>query len=241
VSLLYPASLLAETYRALRHRVEQIRRPAGGGIVLAVSSPGVADGKTTTSINLAGALAQAPGARVLLVDADLRSPSIARHLMLEASARGLVDAILHGTLGLERVIQARPPFNLDVLAAGTPPPAPYEILESPRLGDLLTEARRGYDYVIVDTAPLVPVPDARLVSKWVDGILLVVAAHKTPRRLLAEALNLLEPASLVGVVFNEDDGPLTASSGYPPYGPLTVSQRSRWRTLRDRLGRMAHV
>ena len=66
----------------------------------------------------------------------------------------------------------------EFLPAGTLPPAPYEILESPRFADLLQEARRRYDYVILDTAPLVPVPDSRLIAKCVDGLLLVVGAHK---------------------------------------------------------------
>jgi non-specific protein-tyrosine kinase len=241
VSLLNPASLLAETYRALRHQIEQIHRAAQGSMVLAVTSAGVGDGKTTTSINLAGALAQAADSRVLLVDADLRNPSIARHLALGRSGPGLVDAILDTSAELKHVVRARPPFNLDILTAGTLPPAPYEILKSPRLGDLLSEARRHYDYVVLDTAPLVPVPDSRLISRWIDGLLLVVAAHKTPRRLVAEALNHVDPEKLVGLVLNEDDGAL-ASYGYPLYGaPLNGNGPTRWRSLLGRLTRFAHV
>ena len=223
VSLLHPTSFLAEPYRALRHIVEQ-RQRTGKLSILAVSSAGGGEGKTTTAINLAGALAQAPGSRVLLIDADLRTASVARHLVLgEVGSHGLVDAILDSKLSLYDVVRARPPFNLDVLPAGILPATPYEVLKSPRLEELLEEARGRYDYVILDTAPLVPVPDSRLIGKLVDGFLLVVAAHKTRSKLLAEALNLMEPAKLLGLVFNGDDE--TPSSNYDL---ASDGHRPRW-------------
>ncbi|MCI0410751.1 MAG: CpsD/CapB family tyrosine-protein kinase [Acidobacteria bacterium] len=205
VSLLVPSSFEAEQYRALRHMVEQIHKASGLSIV-AVSSPTPGDGKTTTAINLAGALAQAPEARVLLADADLRRPSVGDYLGLGASGRrGLVDAILAPGLSLEDVGGRRRPFNLSVLPAGRRLAAPYELLKSARLGELLEEARRRYDYIVLDTPPLVPFPDCRVIGKWVDGFLLVVAAHKTPRKLVEEALSVMDPAKIVGLVFNGDD------------------------------------
>jgi Mrp family chromosome partitioning ATPase len=148
----------------------------------------------------------------------------------EAGERGLVDLILDPGLALDDVVCAQGSYNLDILAAGKLPPAPYEILKSQRLGEILEEARARYDYVVLDTAPLVPVPDSRLVMKWIDGLLLVVAAHKTPSKLLAEALNLLEPAKLIGIVFNEDDRPVAGYRYYyPPYGaPLDEGRRPGW-------------
>ena len=218
VSLLAPTSFEAEQYRALRHMIEQLRRSAELSVI-AVSSPVAADGKTTTAINLAGALAQAPDARVLLVDADLRAASLAVHLGLEEHAvPGLVDAIMNANLPLEAVTQAHPHLNLSVITAGRRPSAPYEVLKSPRVGELFAEARRKYDYVIVDTPPLVSVPDGRVFGKWVDGFLIVVAAHRTPRKLLEEALNLMEPTKIVGIVFNGDDRHVSR-------GSYTSSQR----------------
>src|SRR3989475_8581693 len=162
--------------------------PAAAG-----STPAVADGKTTTAINLAGALAQAPDARVLLVDADLRGAALATNLGLdERAGPGLVDAILDSTLTFEAVVHVHPHLNLSVLAAGRVPSAPYEVLKSPRLGELLTEARRRYDYIVLDTPPLVSFPDCRVIGKWVDGVLIVVTAHRTPRKLFEEALNVTE-------------------------------------------------
>jgi capsular exopolysaccharide synthesis family protein len=215
VSLLAPGSAAAEHYRTLRHLVEALPR-TGGGAVVGVTSASRGDGKTTTAINLAGALGQATNARVLIVDADLRSPAVAARLALDpADAGGLADAINLPALGLDRVVRARPPFNLAVLAAGPPPASPYETLRDRRVGELLEEARRQFDFVVVDTPPLVPVPDCRVLEPWVDGFFVVVAAHRTPRTLVEEALRVLPPAKVLGIVFNMDD----ADRRYYPYSP----------------------
>ena len=207
VTLVAPASFETEQYRSLRHVLEQMHK-ANGLTLIGVSSPTAADGKSTTAINVAGALAQAPEARVLLVDADLQQSSIPRALgMRDGVQRGLVDAILDRHLTLTDVSRRLPAFNLSVVSAGHCPTARYEVLTSARLGELLEEARRSYDYVLIDTPPLVPLPDCRVITKWIDGFLIVVAAHKTPRKLLEEALNLMEPAKTVGLVFNGDDRP----------------------------------
>jgi protein-tyrosine kinase len=205
VSLVAPAGLVAEQYRALRHLIEQ-RHKHGHMSVIAVSSPGVGDGKTTTAINLAGALAQASDATVLLVEADLRRPSIGRLLGFEDSRSvGLVDAILDPRLAVADIVQPRPPYNLNVVLAGQSPASPYEVLQSPRLGALLDEARQQYRYIVMDTPPLAPVQDCRVVARWVDGIVLVVAADRTPRALLEAALDTLEPDKVLGLVFNGYD------------------------------------
>jgi capsular exopolysaccharide synthesis family protein len=215
VSLLTPAAFEAEQYRSLRHTVEQMHKTTGLKVI-AVTSAAVGDGKTTTAVNLAGALAQSAEARVLLVDADLRRPALDHLLGLEGTSRpGLVSAIVDPALGLTQVIQDRPPFNLSVICAGQSPPSPYELLQSPRLGALLDEARGRFDYVIVDCPPLVSVQDCRVIGRWVDGFLLVIHAHRTPRRLVEEAFNVVEPAKMIGLVFNGDDHPLSGYySGY---------------------------
>jgi capsular exopolysaccharide synthesis family protein len=211
VSLLDPTAPEADQYRLLRHTVES-RRRTGGLSVVGVSSPGVGDGKTLTALNLAGALAQAYEHRVLLIDADLRRPAVARALAMNGTA-GLADALLDRTLTLQAIVQPRPPFSLSVLPAGRSTSAPYELLKSARLGELLEAARADYDYVVVDTPPVVPFPDFRLIHRWLDGCFLVLAAHRTRRRLMEEALGVLDPATLLGLVFNRDDGPLAAYRG----------------------------
>ncbi|MBI3029565.1 MAG: CpsD/CapB family tyrosine-protein kinase [Candidatus Rokubacteria bacterium] len=235
VSLVSPRSFPAEQYRALRFIVEQMHRD-GALRVVAVTSPTPGDGKTTTAINLAGALAQAPNLRVLLVEADLRraSPTLADRLGLGSGGPGLVDAILNPASSLTDVVRLHPRFALSVLPAGQCPVAYYEILKSPRLGALLDEGRQQYDYVIVDTPPAIVIPDCRVISEWIDGFLIVVGAHKTPLRLVEETLKMVDPAKMLGVVFNGDDSPLSVYSGYG-YGRYGYGRshedgrRRRWR------------
>lgn len=208
-TLLAPSSFAAEQYRVLRHQMQKLR--GKGSLVVAVTSPAVGEGKTTTAVNLAGALAQAPGARVLLVDADLRRPTVSAWLGLSEArgGPGLAGAVADAGFELGVVVRQRLPFNLSVIPAGRPLENPYETLLSPRVGELLAEACGSYDYVVVDTPPVLLVPDCHALAQWVDKFLLVVAAHKTPRKLLEEALNVMDPAKLAGIVFNQDDRPLS--------------------------------
>jgi capsular exopolysaccharide synthesis family protein len=232
VSLLNPIAFEAEQYRTLCHMVEQMRKDTDPYMV-AVSSPAIGDGKTLTAINLAVTLAQSPEARVLLVDADLRRPSVSRQLGLGTSSNpGLGSTILDPSLSLEDVVRPYPPFNLAVLPAGRSLANPYEALKSPRLGELLEEARQRYDYIVLDTPPLVPFPDCRLLERWINGFLVVVTAHKTPRKLVEEALNLVDPAKMIGLVFNSDDHPVFGYYSYYAYGP--PSNNGSWM---GRLGR----
>jgi capsular exopolysaccharide synthesis family protein len=237
VSLLAPRSFEAEQYRVLGHVVEDMHRDAGLRMI-AVTSPAVGDGKTTTAINLAGTLAQSPEARVLLVDADLRRHSVEEQLRLLDPARpGLAEAIATPGLALADVTQLFPQFNLAVVPAGRCEDA-YEELRSERLAHLFREAREQYDYVVVDTPPVVPLPDCRALAKCVDGFVMIVAAHRTPQRLLEEALGVLEPAKLIGIVFNRNDRRLSDSYGY--YGayvqPLNGHRAPWWWRARRRRG-----
>jgi capsular exopolysaccharide synthesis family protein len=205
VSLVHPSSFASEQYRVLRHTVEQLHRTAGHTI-FGIGSPSASDGKTTTALNLAGALGQAPEARVLLIEADLRCPTMAGRLGLDGThLPGLVDAIRSPHASLMDVAQQLTAHNLSVVFAGESPAAPYEVLKSPRLGELLDEARRLYDYVVIDTPPIVAFPDCRIINNRVDGWLIVVAAHRTSRKLLEESLDLMEESKTVGFVFTHDE------------------------------------
>ena len=225
VSILAPSSFEAEQYRVLRHMLKG-RRKLDACTTIAVSSAIPGDGKTTTAINLAAALAQDPDTRVLLVDADIRRPSISKYLGLDdASGTGLVDLVQNQALELKKAIRLQTGLNFSILQAGTPPEAPHEVLNSPRLGRVLEEARRHYDYIVLDSPPVVPVPDCRILAKLVDGILLVVASHKTPKPLLAEAMDAMEPEKLIGLVFNSDDRPLGGYGYYQGYYSPYVQPR----------------
>lgn len=204
VSLLRSDSFEADQYRMLRLAVEQAC--PGESRVIAITSAVPGDGKTLTAVNLAGAIAQAGEARVLLIDADLRRPSIARVLGRSGIHRGwgLVDAILNRGLSLEQIAWSLEPFNLSVVSSRRPQAETYEFLASARFADLIREARQRFDYIVLDTPPVLPAPDSRLIAEIIDGYLVVVAADKTPRKLLEETLILLGPAKILGLVFNRE-------------------------------------
>jgi capsular exopolysaccharide synthesis family protein len=232
VSLIAPGSFAADQYRALRHTVERLHKDPGIQ-VLALTSSCPGEGKTITTLNLAGALAQSPDRRVLLIDADLHRPTVAQYLALGPDrSPGLADALMDSEFGLTRVVRRLEWLNLSILPAGCLKGVAYEMLNSPRFEALLMEARRAYDYVLIDTPPVVPLPDCRLIGRWVDGFLIIVAAHKTPRKLLSEALDLFDPSKVIGLVFNGDDRPLAGYYDYyrSYYGPSApTNDRGAWR------------
>jgi capsular exopolysaccharide synthesis family protein len=231
VSLVHPSSFASEQYRVLRHTVEQLHRTAGHSI-FGIGSPSASDGKTTTALNLAGALGQAPDARVLLVEVDLRCPRMAERLGLDGTQLpGLVQAIRSPHMGIADVARQLTAYNLSVVLAGESAATPYEVLKSPRLGELLDEARRLYDYVVIDTPPIVAFPDCRILNNRVDGWLIVVAAHRTSRKLLEESLDLMEESKTIGFVFTHDER-FRANARY--YGAYYSSRPGGAGVSRDR-------
>ena len=213
VTLLKPRSFEAERYRVLRQSLESIRRTEDLRVI-AVSSPGISEGKTTTAINLSGSLAQIRGSRVLLIDADLRRPSVGRALGLPDGARGLADAAEDSGLDLDQLVRHLAPYNLSVMTAGRRPDAPGDVFESSRVAGIIEQARENYDFVVIDTPPLLAAPDCGFIEKWVDGFLILVAAHQTPRKLLEESLESLTPGKVLGLVLNKDE---RWPSGYSSY------------------------
>jgi capsular exopolysaccharide synthesis family protein len=233
VSLVAPTSVEADQYRGLRHTIERMHRDAQLQ-VLAVTSPGAGEGKTITTLNLAGALAQSERARVLVIDADLHRPSVGEYLGIELPhSPGLAELLSQDQGQLLGAIRRIDGANLSALLAGHTQSGAYELLNSPRLELLLADVRRRFDYVLIDTPPVVPLPDCRVLAQSVDGFVMVVAAHKTPRKMLAEALTLLDATKIIGLVFNGDDRPLSPySSYYSYYGRRDASAKastpSRW-------------
>jgi protein-tyrosine kinase len=207
VSLTAPASFAAEQYQGLRLTIERVSRSRDVKTI-AVSSPAAGDGKTVTSINLAGALARGSNDKVLLIDADLRRPSVGPLLSIGREERGLADILGDARLAFTDIVHATPLPNLSVLPAGSIRGGVSELLRSDALEKILRHARQQYAYVVLDTPPLLPVFDSALLAKLVDTVLLVVSANQTPRKLLGEALNMLEPSKVLGIVFNRDERPL---------------------------------
>jgi capsular exopolysaccharide synthesis family protein len=202
ISLINPDSFEADQYRTLRYGVERAC-PTEQCRVLAITSPIAGDGKTVTTINLAGTVAKAGQIRVLLIDADLRRPAVASMLGFKSDdGPGLVDAILRPGWTLEHSICQLERFNLSVVTTRRPEADAYDILASGGMGELIRDARQRYDFVLLDCPPVLPAPDCRLLAQWVDGFLIVVAADKTPRKLLEETLLSLGPTKILGLVFN---------------------------------------
>jgi capsular exopolysaccharide synthesis family protein len=208
VTLSSPGSFAAEQYQGLRLTIERLRRTRTLQVI-AVTSPAAGEGKTLTAINLAGALARgSDDARVLLIDADLRRPAVARQLAMAEGGGGLADVVGNAASTIDSVTQKLEAYNLSVIPAGTRHGAVHHILRSPRLEQVLAQARQRYDFIVLDTPPLLPVFDSALLANSVDGVLMVVAANQTPRKLLGEALNMLDPGKVLGIVFNRDARPM---------------------------------
>jgi capsular exopolysaccharide synthesis family protein len=163
---------------------------AGSGPrVLMVTSAQPLEGKTTTSCNLALALAYG-GARVLLIDADLRRPNLHRVLDVP-NERGLAD-LLSGTVKPREATQQTETRNLVVMTSGRVPPNPSELLASARMRTLLSHLREGpFDWIIIDTPPVLAVTDSMVVAPLADGVLLVIGSEMTRRSLAQRAIESL--------------------------------------------------
>lgn len=212
-----PRSVGAEQFRRLRTNLLFTRDGEESATALMVTSPCSEDGKSTVAVNLACAFAEA-GQRVLLIDADLRRPSIADKLNLEGAV-GL-STVLSGQAPFEEVVQPMGgDSSLDVLASGAVPPNPAQLLESARMHGLMESVRAIYDIVIVDGPPLLAVTDAALVSPLTSGCVLVVRQGKTHQRDVAEALSGLAniDTTVLGVILSRRE-PRFRRTGTYTYG-----------------------
>jgi capsular exopolysaccharide synthesis family protein len=191
----------AEAYRAIRTSIQFAIMDRRGQVLL-VTSPNAGDGKSTTAANLAVTMASA-GKRVILVDADLRKPTLHQVFNLENRV-GLTSALLSGN-GTRSYIQPSGFDNLSVLASGPLPPNPSELLSSPRMRDLVEALRRETDMVVVDSPPALVVTDATLLSALADGTILVAESGHTRSAALRQAVDGLSRATdrLLGVVLNK--------------------------------------
>ena len=223
VSFGAPNTAPADQYRILRQNVEQFAR--GGARVFAITSAGPGEGKTVTTLNLAGALAQSRATNVLVVDVDFHRPSVTKYLGLPARLPGLAESIVDESADVTRLVRRLESLGISVLPTGVPQVAPYELLTSPRLEVVMSEMRRLYDYVLVDTPPLLSVADCRMLSSLIDGFIVVVAANRTPRRALVDALKIIDPAKVLGVVLNGDDRPQGPYYRYEAYATSDATPR----------------
>ena len=193
-----PNSPRAEAFRALRTNL-QFLDVEGGPRSFVVTSSIPSEGKSTTTANLAIVMAQS-GARVLVIDGDLRSPSVADLFGIEGGV-GLSDVLI-GRARLQDAIQVWGMKNLSLLPAGTMPPNPSELVGSQAMVSLLRHVEKEFDVVLIDSPPLLPVTDSALLSKHVRGALVVVAAGRTHRGQLAGSIESLQNvgSNVAGIV-----------------------------------------
>ena len=197
-----PKSIGAEAYRTLRTNI-QYSSFDGKYKVIVVSSAEPGEGKSTTSGNLALALAQG-GNKVLLMDCDMRKPSIHKSFKISNIA-GLSDLLLN--INTTEEVMNKFNDNLTIIPSGSIPPNPSEMLDSKSMELFLQEMRGKFDYIIIDTPPLQAVTDAQILSAKVDGTLLVVKADKTKRDSVKNAVNLIKTVNgtVIGTVLNSVD------------------------------------
>ena len=214
VTQVRPQSQMAESYRALRTSLLLSNLGAPPKVIM-VTSARPQEGKTTTSINTAIVLAQ-KGVRVLLVDADLRRPSI--HKTLGMGPRSVLSNVLTGSATLQQTITTSPILpNLFIMPAGTPPPNPAELLASSNMRDLLAELRQQFDHIVIDTPPTLSVTDAVVLSPRADATILVIRSGQTTKQALRRSRDILTQvnAHVAGVLLNAVD--LTSPDYYYYY------------------------
>jgi len=193
-------SIGAEAYRGVRTSLYFSTRGASHQVIQ-VTSPNVSDGKSTLAANLAVSIAQS-GKRTLLIDADFRKPRV--HKIFNVPANVGMASVMVGQADLNSAIQPTVIPNLSVLPCGPRPANPAELLTQPRFKDLLDELRKQFDFVIVDTPPILVVTDPAVVAPRVDGVVLCIRVNKNGRPYAERAREVLASlgANVLGVVVN---------------------------------------
>lgn len=228
----FPHGAVAESFRRLRTNLQYVNTSAHYRTIVVTSSiPG--EGKSTTALNLAITLAERR-MHVLLVDADMRRPSIARMTDLEGAV-GL-STVLVGEASIENVVQPWGSEDLHIVPAGGVPPNPSQLIDSDAMTRFLATARELYDVIIIDTPPMLALADAAILAKKADGAIVVAGARKVRRAQLAETLGSLDAieATVIGMVANGMRG--SSQDSLYGYGlPVERNPLRRWsRRLRTR-------
>lgn len=199
-----------EQFRTLRSRLYQLRTQQPLKTLL-IGSALASEGKTFVAVNLALVLARQHGRRVLLIDCDLRRPRL--HALLGAPASpGLTD-YLSGRSDEASVMQKAPLQNLYFMPGGTVAPNPSELIGTGRMAGLIGKISSLFDWIIIDTPPVIPVSDATILAEACDGVILVLKAGSTPYDIVQKARDEFRRAPVVGVVLNR----ATKSHSYGAY------------------------
>ena len=210
---------VTEAYKLLRANVMFSFSDEGRGHVVGVTSSIQAEGKSSTACNLAYALAES-GAKVVLLDCDLRRPSVAGKLAL-ARAPGLSNLLVAKGEIKDAIQYCSAAPNMAIITSGDVPPNPSELLSSNRMAKLMEELTREYEYVIVDLPPINVVSDAIAMSKLLDGVIMVVRAGVSDRRMLEEAMRQLKLVNVRVLGFVYRDHAIGSGKSSKKYGYIT--------------------
>lgn len=203
VTVIQPQSPIAEEYKKLKSVIIKLTTGDQFLNTIMVTSTLKGEGKSITSLNIAVALAQEYDHTVLLVDADLRRPSIHRYLGI-SNDQGLSDCLING-VDVGSVLVKTGIGRLSILPAGSPVQNPVELISSSRMKEFIQELKHRYPdrYVIIDTPPVLHFAEAYSIASEVDGVIFVVREGQVPAAHLKEAIGLLKGANILGVVYND--------------------------------------
>ena len=210
-------SIERDRFRYLRTRLHEVRELAGLQTLL-ITSPLPQDGKSTIVLNLAATLAERGKRSVLIIEADLHRPSISLRLGLKPTdplvATGLGQCLRDKLNPLSYVSKLNP-LDCYLLPAGKQVEDPTELVQSEAWGEIVDQLTPHFDWILVDSPPLVPLADGVSLLKKCDASLLVVRAHQTPKEMVKQALGLLGKRNVLGVLFNASE---TVNETYAKYG-----------------------
>lgn len=194
---------IAEEYRKLKSLVIQLTREQGQPVAIMVASCISGEGKSVTALNLAMSLAQELDKRVLLMDTDIRNPSICRYLGL-TRLPGLVDCLEDG-LRLEDAVLETGLGNLFLLPAGRSCDNPVELMSSQKMKNLFSDIKKAFSdsFIVIDIPPVLPFAEARVMSDLVDAVIFVVKEGVCSLKNVQEALDILSNVKILGLVFNK--------------------------------------
>ncbi|CAM3562290.1 CpsD/CapB family tyrosine-protein kinase [Erysipelothrix urinaevulpis] len=202
-----------EAFNSLRTSLKYVSGSTDSKVFL-ITSAIPSEGKSTTAINLAITLAKDDN-KVLLIDADLRKPSLQRYLKVRPGTMPGLSEVVTKQATIADAIGNYEILNIDLMMSGKRPPNPAELLASPNMPDMINNLRSDYDYIIIDTPPAGVVTDASIMSEFVDGVILVVRqAYSTQQQVLHAKHNLEQvKANILGVVLNNYDLSKNAKAG----------------------------
>lgn len=212
----YSPFVVRENYKAIRTNIE-FSLPDKGGKCIVIGSVNPGEGKTTSCINLAITFA-AKGAKVIVIDTDLRRPRV--QYVLQGCKRQGVSDVLAGVSELSEVIEESTYENMDFIAGGAIPPNPSELLGSKQMEEMLEQLKLKYDYIFIDTPPFGIVTDAKVVASKSSGVVMVAKYNSTRLKELKEEIKQLQKVDikLIGMIVNKEKVPKKHYGYYKGYG-----------------------